>query len=671
MQAARKTVVLDRRRQGPGRDAQQALAATPAGPAPSRWSLRAIQATFPWWEDLTLGGVWRALERLDLRLRSSVVQQFSPDPAYRDKEAHLLACLREAATHPDEVVALFLDEAGYTRWPDPAPDWAPAAPVARPVADRAGRKQQLWRLIGALNALTGQVDYRDNYIVGREQVSVFYRQLEQANAHARRVYVIQDNWSIHSHPDVLATLATLPRLEPVWLPTDSPWLNPIEKLWRWLKGDVLKGHRLAADWPALRLQVRHFLDQFASGSDALLQYVGLAGTGTLATACTVAEHDSRSCSSKLIRSGRVDEDEIARFLEGTYSGLVAGLERWPNGHIAAEDAVQEALVRAWERAARGEPLDSPSGWVARVAANLLRDQWRRAQAEARALERLVLEQPGLLEGLPPPMSVPDPSAAALTEQIAVLPLRQRHVVVLHYYAGLSVQEVAHRLGVGEGTVKRSLFRARRALQRALGGCPTGATAGTKVRARSGAPAPPPRAAATADNAERRNIVKGWYMSGSHPRDYMHEIAGDETHADTRVASVRSVTEAPAGFGTLMQMIAAREYLGQRIRFSAAMRTAGVDGWVGLWLRVDGPEHGRSLAFDNMQGRSISGTTDWRRYEVVLDVAEEARAIGLGVLLHGAGEVRVADFRFEPVSEDVPTTGAAHPAHPQNLDLAED
>ena len=288
LQAARKAVVLDRLRQGPGDAAQRAIAATTAGPAPSRWSLRAIQATFSWSQELTLSGVWRALARLDLRLRSSVVQQFSPDPAYRDKEAHVLACLREAAAHPDAIVALFLDETGYTRWPDPAPDWGPAAPVPRLVADRAGSKQQLWRMIGALNALTGQVDYRDNYIVGRHQVSVFYRQLDQVYAHARHVYVIQDNWSIHSHPDVLATLATLPRLEAVWLPTYSPWLNPIEKLWRWLKGNVLKGHRLAADWPALRQRVRAFLTQFASGSDALLHYVGLAGTGTLATACTTA-----------------------------------------------------------------------------------------------------------------------------------------------------------------------------------------------------------------------------------------------------------------------------------------------------------------------------------------------------------------------------------------------
>jgi transposase len=233
----------------------------------------------------TPSGVWRWLRRHDLKLRSARVQQFSPDPDYAAKLIDLEMALWEARRYPRSVAAVFLDEMGYTRWPEPAPDWGARAPAPRPAADRMGSKQQLWRVIGALNARTGQVDYRDNYIVGRAQVSAFYRQLDQRYAHARCVYLIQDNWSIHAHPDVLATLQGLPRCEPVWLPTYAPWLNPIEKLWRWLKGDVLKQHRLAADWHALRQRVNAFLDHFATGSRALLRYVGLLGEGTLARAC--------------------------------------------------------------------------------------------------------------------------------------------------------------------------------------------------------------------------------------------------------------------------------------------------------------------------------------------------------------------------------------------------
>ena len=79
-----------------------------------------------------------------------------------------------------------------------------------------------------------------------------------------------------------AALVDLPRLEIVWLPTDAPWLNPIEKVWRWLRQDVLNLHRLADDWHALRQRVNAFLDQFALGSHQLLRYTGLIGDGHLA-----------------------------------------------------------------------------------------------------------------------------------------------------------------------------------------------------------------------------------------------------------------------------------------------------------------------------------------------------------------------------------------------------
>ena len=132
------------------------------------------------------------------------------------------------------------------------------------------------------------MDYLDNYVVGRKQVIAFYGRLNQIYAQARHIYVIQDNWSIHQHPDVVTALAKFPRLEPIWLPTYAPWLNPIEKLWRWLRQDVLKLHRLAGDWPALRQRVRAFLDQFAAGSHDVLRYVGLLGEGRLAQALRVA-----------------------------------------------------------------------------------------------------------------------------------------------------------------------------------------------------------------------------------------------------------------------------------------------------------------------------------------------------------------------------------------------
>ena len=264
---------------GPGEAARREVAVTKSGPAPSRWTLRTIRASVDWLTAYTVSGVWRVLQACGLGLHTSCARLFSPDPDYSSKVRRLHRCLRDAARHPDSVMAVFLDEFGYQRWPEVAPTWGGEARVAQ----RAGNNQQ-WRTIGALNALTGQVDYLDGYIVGRQQVIQFYGLLDRAYPKkVELIYVIQDNWNIHTHPDVLTAVAAYPRLKPVWLPTYAPWLNPIEKLWRWLRQDILKMHRWVEDWPQVKQRVRDFLEQFAHASLALLRYVGLKGKGKLAT----------------------------------------------------------------------------------------------------------------------------------------------------------------------------------------------------------------------------------------------------------------------------------------------------------------------------------------------------------------------------------------------------
>src|SRR5262245_31474381 len=134
--------------------APAASTAPPEGVVPMPWTLETIRTSFDWLKDYSRSGVWRLLQRYDLRLRSAAVQQFSPDPDYAAKCVALEMALWEARRYPRSVVAVFLDQMGFTRWPDPGPDWG----AERPVADRRGAKQGLWRLMGALNPFTGQVD---------------------------------------------------------------------------------------------------------------------------------------------------------------------------------------------------------------------------------------------------------------------------------------------------------------------------------------------------------------------------------------------------------------------------------------------------------------------------------------------------------------------------------
>jgi DDE superfamily endonuclease len=280
---AEREAVLQRLQQGPGPEAREETAVRTDGPPPSRWTLATIRASFESIRDYTLSGVWRWLHRrVGIELRSATVQQYSPDSQYERKLRRLKRCLRKAATDPDHVVLVFLDEMGYSVWPEAAADWCAQAPADPPLADRQKSGNGLWRIGGALNAMTGQVTYVDGYIVGRAKVIELYRRLVQTYPQADTIYVVQDNWSIHGHPQVLEAIAGYPQIEPVWLPTYAPWLNPIEKLWRWLRQDILKLHRLASDPKALRQRVNGFLDQFVEGSYPLLRYVGLLGEGQLA-----------------------------------------------------------------------------------------------------------------------------------------------------------------------------------------------------------------------------------------------------------------------------------------------------------------------------------------------------------------------------------------------------
>ena len=276
--ATRREELVETLQAGPSEAARQEVAVGASGPVPCRWTLRTLRVSVAWLTEYTVSGVWRVLHACGLGIHAACARLFSPDPDYHPKVRRLYRCLRDAARHPDTVVALFLDEFSYHRWPEVAPTWGLEAAVAQ----RAGTNQQ-WRTIGALNALTGQVHYLDGYIVGREQVRAFYSQLHRAYPAENLIYVIQDNWNVHTHPDVLAALGKYPRIKPVWLPTYAPWLNPIEKLWRWVRQDVLKMHRWVEDWPLVKQRVRAFLNQFAHGSPDLLRYVGLVGKGKLAT----------------------------------------------------------------------------------------------------------------------------------------------------------------------------------------------------------------------------------------------------------------------------------------------------------------------------------------------------------------------------------------------------
>lgn len=181
------------------------------------------------------------------------------------------------------------------------------------------------------------------------------------------------------------------------------------------------------------------------------------------------------------------------------------------------------------------------------------------------------------------------------------------------------------------------------------------------------------AAAIFTFALNATVPAGWYIAGSKPAEFEAGVDASAVHNDHSSAYLKSKNSAVDGFGTLMQDFSADNYTGKRLRLSASVKAEGVRSWAGLWMRVD--KQSTAVAFDNMQDRPITGTTDWQDYAVVLNVPQDATGIFFGVLLTGPGTVWLNGVKVEVVGSDVRTTGASAGTkkrrdQPANLDFTE-
>jgi transposase len=245
-------------------------------------------------QGMTLGGISRLLKRVSIRYKRARLYIHSPDPDYEKKRTQIERKRLWVRHQQGRYVLLYLDELTYYMQPTIARDYEARGAVS-PLARLGYRSKKYHRIIAALNAQTGQVTFWHGAKVGVAQVAAFMEQLVQTYPGAETLYVVLDNNPMHYHPTVLSRLKpqhiSLEHvLPPSWptqvtpgslpieflpLPTYASWLNPIEKLWRFLKQRVLHLHRYADRPLALQARVNAFLEQFAHGSDELLHYVGL------------------------------------------------------------------------------------------------------------------------------------------------------------------------------------------------------------------------------------------------------------------------------------------------------------------------------------------------------------------------------------------------------------
>jgi RNA polymerase sigma-70 factor (ECF subfamily) len=158
--------------------------------------------------------------------------------------------------------------------------------------------------------------------------------------------------------------------------------------------------------------------------------------------------------------------EFEEFYQANYGRITALLLAVLGDRHEAEDAAQEAFARALARWPRLRTYDVPEAWVRRVALRLAVDSGRRLRRTLRLSARLLGAR-----RVPEPEPEDSVTFSALGSALMRLPLREREVVVLHYFADMTADRIAAERGVPTGTVKARLAAGRRHLERELAADP--------------------------------------------------------------------------------------------------------------------------------------------------------------------------------------------------------
>ncbi|WP_433389956.1 RNA polymerase sigma factor [Micromonospora sp. KLBMP9576] len=149
-----------------------------------------------------------------------------------------------------------------------------------------------------------------------------------------------------------------------------------------------------------------------------------------------------------------DVDGFDDFYRGSRQRLLGFVYALTGDLAEAQDAVQEAYIRAWQRWATVSAYEEPEAWVRVVASRIAVSRWRSLRSRARAYLRH-----GANDSVPGPDTVTVEVVTALRR----LPEEQRTAIALYYLVGMPVAEVARQTAAPVGTVKARLFRGRAAL----------------------------------------------------------------------------------------------------------------------------------------------------------------------------------------------------------------
>ncbi len=150
----------------------------------------------------------------------------------------------------------------------------------------------------------------------------------------------------------------------------------------------------------------------------------------------------------------MEREEFADFYATSFQRLVGQLYAMIGDQSEAQDAVQEAFVRAWAHRGKINRDGAPEAWIRVTAWRIAASRWRRARDGIRL---------GSLTAPPESTAGPTPDRVAFRDALRKVPAEQRRALVLYHLCDLTIDQIAAETGVRPGTVKARLARGRAAL----------------------------------------------------------------------------------------------------------------------------------------------------------------------------------------------------------------
>ena len=149
-------------------------------------------------------------------------------------------------------------------------------------------------------------------------------------------------------------------------------------------------------------------------------------------------------------------EDFTSFYEEQVERLTVALVVLVRDAALAEEVAQEAFARTWSRWERVSKMDSPDGYVFRIALNVYRDSERARRRGAPEMSPQAEDPLQAVEG-----------RTALEQALLTLPVRQRTAIVVTEFLGFDSREAARMMGIRSGTVRALNSSARAALSNLL------------------------------------------------------------------------------------------------------------------------------------------------------------------------------------------------------------